>query len=592
MPVTPKAKYEIVADDKSADGWRSALDTANRSGEKLGSIMEAAFAGVTVAAIGEAIGKAIEFGDEIGKAAQKAGLGAKQMSELAYAAHQSDVDLGPLSEALKKMQVNLAEAADGSKETRKALADIGLTIDQLKGLQPDQQFEQIAEAISQVKDPADRTRAAVELFGKAGSELLPLFAQGADGIRQAREEAERLGVTLDEKSVKKLQEADDAIKQLKASFSGFATTLTAEVAPAITAVLRGFTALATGDWNISLQKQLGNLAAERNRLLKVLANEQEEGLLNRLLFGSEVERQKAIKETENNIAAVEKQMNDLNEKMLAADRAAQKREEGAAGSSSIGAKAPRPFFNAQTKYELEQSYQYVEVLEKELEDRHKSVEEHREALSQKTEEGIREASQQTHEANMQSLDEYMKAFEKSQETQLKMSVYAEEAARNMQDAFAEFLFDPFKHGLKGMLSDFIDVIRRMVAEAAAAKLFETLFGKKDSTTGASGSGGWLSSGLNLLFGGGKADGGPLDQGKWYIAGEHGPEPIWGGGPGAFAAGYPSGGGTAPVINNYVTISGANTVTHSELARALKQSNDQVVATMRNDKRRGSGAFAR
>lgn len=46
----------------------------------------------------------------------------------------------------------------------------------------------------------------------------------------------------------------------------------------------------------------------------------------------------------------------------------------------------------------------------------------------------------------------------------------------------------------------------------------------------------------LVFGGGKAEGGPLDMGKWYTAGEHGPEPIWGGGPGAFAAPGMGGGG--------------------------------------------------
>lgn len=46
----------------------------------------------------------------------------------------------------------------------------------------------------------------------------------------------------------------------------------------------------------------------------------------------------------------------------------------------------------------------------------------------------------------------------------------------------------------------------------------------------------------LLFGGGRAEGGPLEMGKWYTAGEHGPEPVWGGGPGAFAASGAAGGG--------------------------------------------------
>lgn len=53
---------------------------------------------------------------------------------------------------------------------------------------------------------------------------------------------------------------------------------------------------------------------------------------------------------------------------------------------------------------------------------------------------------------------------------------------------------------------------------------------------------WISSAVGSLFGGFKAEGGPLEQGKWYIAGEYGPEPVWGGGPGAFATGYGSGAG--------------------------------------------------
>ncbi|MGI9160825.1 MAG: hypothetical protein ACR2K1_13830, partial [Saprospiraceae bacterium] len=54
--------------------------------------------------------------------------------------------------------------------------------------------------------------------------------------------------------------------------------------------------------------------------------------------------------------------------------------------------------------------------------------------------------------------------------------------------------------------------------------------------------------LQFSFGGGKAEGGPLQQNKWYIAGEKGPEPIWGGGAGAFAAGYGGSGSSATVIN--------------------------------------------
>lgn len=55
-----------------------------------------------------------------------------------------------------------------------------------------------------------------------------------------------------------------------------------------------------------------------------------------------------------------------------------------------------------------------------------------------------------------------------------MSTYAEQAARNMQDAFAEFLFDPFKGGVEGMVSNFGDAIKRMLANYAASQIADTL----------------------------------------------------------------------------------------------------------------------
>lgn len=85
-----------------------------------------------------------------------------------------------------------------------------------------------------------------------------------------------------------------------------------------------------------------------------------------------------------------------------------------------------------------------------------------------------------------------------------MSVYADQAARNMQDAFADFLFDPFDKGLKGMLKGFIDVVRRMIAEQAAAKIF----GSKSS--GGFGLGDALSTGVKSLLG--FANGGSFNVG--------------------------------------------------------------------------------
>ncbi|OOG27676.1 hypothetical protein B1C78_03225 [Thioalkalivibrio denitrificans] len=56
------------------------------------------------------------------------------------------------------------------------------------------------------------------------------------------------------------------------------------------------------------------------------------------------------------------------------------------------------------------------------------------------------------------------------------SQFAIQGARNIQSAFADFLFDPFEQGLQGMLRGFVDILRRMASEAIAAQLGARLFG--------------------------------------------------------------------------------------------------------------------
>lgn len=143
-----------------------------------------------------------------------------------------------------------------------------------------------------------------------------------------------------------------------------------------------------------------------------------------------------------------------------------------------------------------------------------------------------------------------------------MSVYAEQAARNMQDAFADFLFDPFDRGVKGMLSDFLNVVRRMVAEAAAANLF-TAFG---------GAGGVLGSALGGLFGGARAEGGPVSAGRSYLVGERGPEWFT---PGRSGAITPNAGGGV-TINQTVDARGATADAIALLPSAMKAASDDAV----------------
>ena len=166
----------------------------------------------------DATTEAIEFGDEIGKAMAKTGLGAEAMSELAAVAKASEVDLDTLTTALRNMQVVISDAATGNKAAALVLKDLGLTFKELQALKPDQQFELIAQRISEFGSEADRAALRQDVFKRAAEGLAPIMERGAEGIREMREEYRRLGVTLSEETVAASKKADDAIDKATLAF--------------------------------------------------------------------------------------------------------------------------------------------------------------------------------------------------------------------------------------------------------------------------------------------------------------------------------------------------------------------------------------
>ena len=55
---------------------------------------------------------------------------------------------------------------------------------------------------------------AMELFGKAGTKLLPLMADGAAGINEMQEQARKLGLTVSTETARDAAELNDALGTL------------------------------------------------------------------------------------------------------------------------------------------------------------------------------------------------------------------------------------------------------------------------------------------------------------------------------------------------------------------------------------------
>lgn len=166
--------------------------------------------------------------------ANRTGIGSDALQELSYAAGQSATDIDSLEKGLLKMQRTMVEAGEGSQSAQDALAKLGLSAADLSGLTGDMQFERIAGQIASITDPAQRTAAAIAIFGKSGAQLLPLMNEGSAGIARMRDEAQRLGLVMSQDAIKNAAVLDDGIHRLTMTLGAFKNAIGAAiVGPAI-----------------------------------------------------------------------------------------------------------------------------------------------------------------------------------------------------------------------------------------------------------------------------------------------------------------------------------------------------------------------
>lgn len=226
------------------DGFRKAMRSASESMTRVAQQMRSL--GIKASLVGGAITGPIllaargfaEFGHDIQNAADRMGMTAKAASELGYVAKMVDQDFSTFERSIKLMQKAL-NSTGSIKATTAVLAELGLTMDQLKGMAPEDQFTLIADRIGRIGNAGQKTAISLKLFGRSGTALIPLFNMGAAGIKAMRAEAERLGVSISDTTG--ATRFADATKRMKQSLLGLRNAIGAAVLPGLTKITQFLT---------------------------------------------------------------------------------------------------------------------------------------------------------------------------------------------------------------------------------------------------------------------------------------------------------------------------------------------------------------
>ena len=228
----------------------AALKGVNKSIASVGKSMQSA--GTKMAALGAGVvgpifASAAAFanvGSALFDMSKRTGVATESLSVLQFAAEQTGTDMGGVETALKKMQKAIFAAGDGSKEAAEALAMVGLSAGELAGLSADQQMGKIADGLMAIEDPGTRAAVAMKIFGKSGTDILPMLDGGSAGMAAFADEAKRLGLIMDSETAAKADALGDAIDSVKSSMKMAFIQVGSAVAPILTQLAQGLAIVA------------------------------------------------------------------------------------------------------------------------------------------------------------------------------------------------------------------------------------------------------------------------------------------------------------------------------------------------------------
>lgn len=219
----------------------------------------------TAAGLGGALLKlgydSVKGADELNTLSKQTGFTTDELQRMQYASDLVDVSVDDITGALKKFKSKI----DPSNASLQAL---GVSVLDANGNLRDSTavFYDAIAALGQIENETERDQAAMDLFGKSADSLAGIIDDGGAAFRAYGDEAENLGLVLDQDTLDSLNETNDTIDKLKANVTGTLAEIGADVASVLGPALESAAGLIK-----SITERLRELTPEQTAtILKVV----------------------------------------------------------------------------------------------------------------------------------------------------------------------------------------------------------------------------------------------------------------------------------------------------------------------------------
>lgn len=224
---------------ESSSGSFGLVDQAlSKIGLNLGSLTAGFAVGSVIAGLGAMVKSSIDTADALAKMSQRTGLSVENLSTMSYALSLNDMSLEGFTTSVKKLSESMVGVSEDGEKTSNALVKIGVSAtDQngkLRGV--DQVLYDVANKFATMPDGAQKAALAVDLFGKAGMDMIPFLNNGAEGIQQLQQEAKNLGLEVDTTTAKLAEQFNDQLETLERQAKSLGMSMASELLPGLVSV--------------------------------------------------------------------------------------------------------------------------------------------------------------------------------------------------------------------------------------------------------------------------------------------------------------------------------------------------------------------
>ena len=226
-------KVKIGAD---ITGFETGLQKTRKGLNSIGKWAGAAAAAVAVGAA--AIVKSqLSVLDSLAKTSDALGIQQEKLQALQHIGQLTGTSNEMVNRSLERMQRNLGMAARMGGASANALEDLGISVDDIIKLKPDEQMEVLAVSLAKVENQALKASIANDIFGRNGTRMLKMLDQlKNEGLDPTVKALDEMGVSLTRIETSKVESFNDAMFKSSQVTEGLANKLTVRLAPILEAV--------------------------------------------------------------------------------------------------------------------------------------------------------------------------------------------------------------------------------------------------------------------------------------------------------------------------------------------------------------------